>query len=128
MYTIIILHTDGGRSKYKPEISKEEIKEIILREMDEQGVKVTDIPKETEFRGPKYHGGSKRYFSTKGFAWFTCKKHNGDRHWPSAHAWCFIDLKEQEICHRYTQDCKRHNTKAELGPEFTEEALKKMAA
>ncbi len=95
--------------------------------MDRNNVRAEQVPEETKFTYPKNHRNSFRYFLTKGFAWFTCKKHDSDRHWPSAHAWCFIDLKEQKICYRYSQKCKKDNAKAKPGPEFIEDALQKMA-
>ncbi len=96
--------------------------------MAEQNVKVTDIPADLMFTHPSNHKKSKRYFEVKGFAWFTCKKSHDKgnfRHWPSAHAWCFIDLKEQRICYRDVQECKEDNSRTD-SPEFTEEALKRM--
>ena len=89
------------------------------------------LDNEGDFVSPKKHEKSVRYFEAKGFAWFTCKKPHDNKGnfkcWPSAHSWCFIDIKKQEICYRDEQKCKAHNTAAQLGPEFTEEAIQKMA-
>ena len=120
------------RSKYAPEISPAAIRAIILKELAMHEVNTEfDIPDERYFRSPENHEGSLRYFESKGFAWFTCKKqhkpNNKIKRWPSAHSWCFIDLKKQEICYRYEQECNAHNIVAQPGPEFTEEAIQKMA-
>ncbi len=102
-----------------PEISEEAIREIIRMEMDRQNVRITKI--------------DRRMFEVKGFAWITCtknhpgKKENGVRHWPSAHAWCKIDLMKQTICYRYFQGCKKHGLKDRPKPEFTKNGIEKMA-
>ncbi len=122
--------SERPKLKYAPEISIDAIKAIILKEMARQNVNAEEIPKERVFTLPKNHKNSKRYFETKGLAWFVCmKSHNKGNYkrWPSAHSWCFIDLKEQKICYRDKQQCNVHNTTAENGPEFTKEALEKMA-
>jgi len=112
------------RQHYKPEIPQAAIKKIIGESMAEYGIRKRDIPGEGLFTSPDNTKGSKRYFESKGFAWFSCpKKHH---RWPSAHSWCFIDLKEQVICYRDEQKCRKCNSKA-MGPEFTEESLVKMA-
>jgi len=127
---IIIL----GRPTYEPEVSAADIRSIIKDEMRKQNVSAEDIRKETEvevaFIGPDHHRGSKRYFEAEGFAWFNCfkvAKHNRVKRWASAHAWCFIDLKELQICYRYKQECNKCNLAADKGPEFTRYALNKMA-
>ena len=92
--------------------------------MAKENVKEKDIPQEGPFTSPKHHSSSKRYFETKGFAWFSCpKKHH---RWPSAQSWCFIDLKTQTICYRDRQKCKK--CESESAPEFTEESIERMAA
>ncbi len=103
--------------EYTPEISKKAIQEIIQREMERQNVKRSDI---------RRYG----YPFVKGFAWFTCTKYHkkeGIKQWCSAHAWCRIDLKKKKISYRFFQGCKKHHFKDRPKPEFTEEALKKMA-
>ena len=67
--------------------------------------------------------GSQRYYDKPVFAWFICpKKH---RYWGSARAWCVIDLKEQTICYRYKQGCKKCDSNAY--PEFPERVIRKVA-
>ena len=104
-------------------MSKAAIKKIIRDAMAEKGVEERDVPDEAPFISPAYAQSSKRYIEVKGFAWFSCpKKHH---RWPSAQSWCFIDLKEQEICYRDNQKCKKCNSGA--SPEFTRESIEKMA-
>lgn len=82
------------------------------------------VPAENAFnfsRRKKIEVSSERYFVIKGFATFSCPKH---RVWPSAHAWCFIDLKTQSLRHRYKQRCKKCNYSAK--PIFAEEAFENM--
>ena len=67
---------------------------------------------------------SKRYFKTKAFASFD--DHGScPRTWKSAHAWCVLDLKEQCIAHKLSQDCQSCDEKAM--PEFERESVNKMA-
>lgn len=122
--------SERPQSRYTPEISAAAIRSIIQEEMEEQEVAIEDIPVEGKFMGPENHKHSLRYIEMKGFAWFTCTKgHNKGncKRWPSAHSWCFIDLREQRICYRYTQDCNVHDCEADIGPEFTEESIREMA-
>jgi hypothetical protein len=91
--------------------------------MAEKDITRGEIPSEHQFTTPGNAKNSKRYFETKGFAWFKCPSR--DNCWPSAHAWCFIDLKKQTICHRDPQDCRK--CECEVDPEFTEESIEKMA-
>ena len=100
------------RSGYQPEISPDAIKAIILEVMKEYGVKLKDIRKVRHLR-----------FEMKGFAWFACPKR--DNYWPSAHAWCILDLKTQTLCDRYKQGCKKCESKA--SPEFTPDSIRRMA-
>ena len=108
---------------YEPEASPGIVKRIIKAAMDKKGVYKEKIPQERAFTSPKDARGSKRYFEVKGFAWFRCP--GRDNRWPSAHSWCFIDLKTQTICYRDTQDCRKCESEAD--PEFTEESLERMA-
>ena len=128
---------------------------IIAEVMEENNVSPDDIPVENPFdpsRPASQIDGSKRYFHVKGFARFN--EHDDDDHveedeedesdgddeprysyrvlgarctrtWPSAHAWCIMDLKEQKIVKRYPQDCQRCDGSAQ--PEFDEEAIRRMA-
>ena len=111
------------RSSYQPEVSSEAIRDIIKAAMEAENVRERDIPTEHYFASPEDGANSKRYFEVKGFAWFVCPRN--DNRWPSAQSWCFMDLKKQAICYRDKQDCKKCESKA--SPEFTEEALKRMA-
>ena len=114
----------GNRSPYEPEPSEDEIRDIILEVMREGDVTPVQIPNEGRFVIERAEH-SKRYFETKGFAWFCCPE--GHNRWPSAHSWCFLDLKKQVICHRYTQDCRKNKCETSVDPGFTEEAVEKMA-
>ena len=91
--------------------------------MVENGVSKEDIPGERQFTSPRDTRGSKRYFDVKGFAWYTCPE-DGKR-WASSHSWGIIDLKKQELCYDYTQDCNQ--CESEVHPEFTEESIERMA-
>lgn len=116
------MEDEPQRRTYEPEPSADEIKEIILDIMEESGVKKDQIPNE-QFSTDKKH--SKRYFETKAFAWFRCpKKHN---RWASAHAWCCLDLKKQEIANRYTQRCRK-NCEMPVDPEFPYDCIERMAS
>lgn len=91
--------------------------------MAAEKVKKEDTHENTPFTMPKNADNSKRYFEVKGFAWFSCPERH--KRWPSAHSWCFLDLKEQEICYRDKQKCNKCNLSAK--PEFQKESIKKMA-
>lgn len=125
MYYYYVANADiFGRPLYmnEREISHAAIQEIIERAMAEKGVTKQEIPIESPFTTPESARHSKRYFETKGFAWFSCP---GNCHrWSSAHSWCFIDLKKQTICYRDAQNCRKCESVAE--PEFTEESVERM--
>ena len=109
---------------YMPEPPAAEIKEIINDIMEEEEVYPMDIPREGLFHPAKVNKKSLRYYSTKGFAWFCCPKRH--HRWPSAHSWCYLDLRKQKICtHRYKQQCKVCDTS--VSPEFSSEAIEHMA-
>ena len=111
------------RPKYKREISAAAIMKIIQDAMAEKNVIGGGIPKERPFTSPTGAQRSKRYLEVKGFAWFSCpKKHH---RWPSAQAWCYVDLKNQSICYRDAQKCKKCNSKAM--PQFSEGSIERMA-
>ena len=112
------------KSSYAPEISSDAVQAIIKEAMAKENIKEIDIPQEGPFTSPKYHNNSKRYFESKGFAWFSCP--NKHHRWPSAQSWCFIDLKTQTICYRDKQKCKK--CESEAPPEFMKESIEKMAA
>ena len=98
------------------------LEEADIPQEDSLDLKEADIPQKKSLDLENL-GRSKRYFDTKGFAWFRCPQKQKD--WPSVRAWCVIDLKLQEICHRYYQKCNKCDSKAY--PNFTVESLKKMA-
>ena len=114
--------TDNPGGGYEEEVNSSAVKKIILEAMNKEDVEVADIPHEglLDLENCKR---SKRYFYTKGFAWFKCPKRH--KNWPSAHAWCVIDLKRKKICHRDYQKCNKCDSKAD--PNFTEESLERMA-
>ena len=122
---------ETSRSGYQPEISPDDIKDIIKEAMHAEGITRRDVPREWEFTSPKdVKDKSKRFFEVKGFAWFACPKrhkywHKRHKYWPSAHSWCFMDLKTRTICYRDKQKCKKCESKA--SPEFMEDALEIMA-
>lgn len=108
------------------EVSHDEVASIIRTELQSSGVSIHSIPSERPFNPEKrrqIEKNSKRYFVVRGIAKFSCTKCR--RWWPSAQAWCFIDLKEQEICYTYYQKCKRCYSKAK--PKFAEKAVKGMS-
>ena len=108
----------------------DEASATIAEVMDEKDVLQDDIPKEQPF-DPENLGEikhSKRYFRCKGFAKFDNhqrRDHNCNRRWASGHAWCIMDLREQSIIHRFTQECQKCEGSAE--PEFDRAALRRMA-
>lgn len=74
---------------------------------------------------------SKRYFKTKAFASFNAHSRPSgagawcSRNWKSAHAWCMLDLKEQCIAHKLSQDCQSCN--GHSMPDFDRESMQRMA-
>ncbi len=60
---------------------------------------------------------------TKGFAWFRCPSR--DNGWPSAHAWCTMNLRNQTIYDYFSQDCRK--CESSVNPRFTTEGIEKMA-
>ena len=88
----------------------------------ERGVDPTDIDSISQ---------SKRYFKTKAFASFNAHSRPSGagarcaRNWKSAHAWCVLDLKEQCIAHKLSQDCQSCN--GHSMPEFDRESMQRMA-
>lgn len=113
----------SNRPDYKPEISRDDIKSIIQEAMDAEDITTDEIQWEHRFTSPRNVRYSERFFAVHGFAWFRCP--HEDRCWPSAHSWCFIDLKKQKICYRYKQGCKKCEGKVK--PEFIEPAITRMA-
>ena len=106
--------------------------EVIARIMMEKGVSPRSIPSEPKTDPDDLDSvkRSKRYFRVKGFAWFKrhSKRWSGgfcSRTWPSAHAWCIMDLKRQEIVEKIGQGCQKCESMS--FPEFEEESLERMA-
>jgi len=106
------------------EPSADEIKEIILDAMESEDVYPEDVPEEKPFDVNDQHHLRKscRYFRKHGFGIFDCR----DKDWASVFSWCYIDLKEQEICYRYYQKCQTCDGK--VLPKYDKGAIKKMAA
>lgn len=69
--------------------------------------------------------GSLRYYKVKGFGSFSCSSTSCFRRWPSAHAWCVIDLKKQDIVHKYGQGCQGCENFSK--PAFDDIAIERMA-
>lgn len=107
--------------------------EVIAKVMMEKGVSPRSIPSEPETDSDDFDSvkRSRRYFRVKGFAWFKRHKTNSwsgkfcSRTWPSAHAWCVIDLKRQKIVEKIGQGCQK--CEGMSFPEFDEESLERMA-
>ncbi len=71
---------------------------------------------------------SKRYFYTIAFAEFDCR--NCKRHWPSAQSVSIMDLKEQNICVLFDQECAKKKCKeinAEAEPVYDDDSIRFMA-
>ena len=99
---------------------------VLQEAMQKYGIKEEMIPTERPFNARKIKNinkRSKRYIEAKGFAMFKCRREH--RKWPSAHSWCFFDMKHQTIRYRYSQDCKKCNLSGT--PKFSEAVLAEMA-
>ncbi len=94
--------------------------------MKEKCVDISEIPDETPFdlaRLSAIWRTSQRFFMCRAFAKFN--SHDGcSRHWGSARAWCIIDLKRQDIIHRFKQDCQK--CEEGVSPVYDEEAVRRM--
>ena len=107
------------------------VQQIISDEMEKWNVKTKDIPEDFDIDPSKAEEvkKSKRYYNCKAFGSFnfhddpTGKGHT--KKWKSARAWCTLDLKQQCIAHRFSQDCNYCEGKSY--PWFNEDALKRMA-
>ena len=104
------------------EPSPDEIRDIILEAMKEEDIYPEDVPEEEEkpFDIGNNLYQSCRYFTKHGLGQFHCS----DKNWSSVLAWCYIDLKEQEICYRYYQKC--HSCDKKVWPKFFKEAIENM--
>lgn len=104
---------------------------MIGEVMEEKGVRPSEIPQESNIDPTDLVSinQSWRYFKTKAFASFNAHAGNSDRRcprtWKSAHAWCVLDLKEQQIVHKLSQDCQSCN--GHSMPDFDRESVRKMA-
>ena len=105
---------------------------MINTVMTANGVTTAEIPREHGVDPTKTSSisQSKRYFTTKAFASFSAHdRPTGSarctRNWKSAHAWCVLDLKEQCIAHKLSQDCQTCN--GHSMPEFDRESMQRMA-
>ena len=104
---------------------------IIRQVMAEKDIDPATVPSEDHIRDPSNLDsikGSRRYFRTKAFARFPrhrVKVPGCGRTWPSAHAWSVMDLKEQRICHRYSQECQKCEGAGD--PVYDEDAIRRMA-
>ena len=101
-------------------------REILQEAMSKYGLEARRIPRERafNFRNIKaIQKRSRRYIEAQGFARFQCRRMH--KKWPSAHSWCFFDMKKQTICYRYSQDCKKCNLSDT--PMFSEATLRSMA-
>ena len=103
---------------------------VIADVMKEKGVSVAEIPNDRRFgNNLDCVERSKRYFRCKAFAKFGDHKKDRrttcQRHWASAHAWCVMDLKTQQIIRYFSQKCQTCEGSAD--PEFDGDALKRMA-
>ena len=104
--------------------------EVIARVMEEKGVLTHFIRREarTDPGDLEAVKKSRRYFRVKGHADFEEHQKSGGGYcshtWHSAHAWCVMDLKEQEIVRKFGQECRQ--CEEMVLPEFDEDALEEM--
>lgn len=101
--------------------------EAIQKAMTEKGITTDEIPRENQVNDPSIPDSinrSKRYFRVRGFARF--REHDGCRRtWASVNGWAVMDLKQQVLCYRYSEECR--SCKGSSQPNFDNEALAKMA-
>ena len=108
-------------------------REVIDTVMRQNEVTPAEIPQERGVDPTNIDSisQSKRYFKTKAFASFNAHNRPSgagarcSRNWKSAHAWCVLDLKEQCIAHKLSQDCQSCN--GHSFPEFDRESMQRMA-
>jgi len=105
--------------------------EVIARVMEEKGVLTRLIRREdgTDPNDLEAVKKSRRYFRVKGHADFDEHQKSGGGYcshtWHSAHAWCVMDLKGQELVLKFGQECQ--DCEEMVLPEFDEDALEEMA-
>ncbi len=69
---------------------------------------------------------SKRYFHTRAYAEFQCEDCN--REWPSARGWSITDLKKQNLCMLFKQDCGNWDCdEGTAEPVYDDESMIRMA-
>ena len=109
------------------------LQRFLLDEMDKWDIKTEDIPENLDVDPSDVNdimrSTTKRYYRCKAPAYFYSHEDpTGGGHtkgWPSAHAWCTIDLKMLCIAHRFPQKCNQ--CEGESKPRFDEKGLKRMA-
>jgi len=105
--------------------------EVIAKVMEEKGVLTHFIRREarTDPGDLEAVKKSRRYFRVKGHANFEEHQKSGGGYcshtWHSAHAWCVMDLKGQELVLTFGQECKQ--CEEMVHPEFNKDALEEMA-
>lgn len=125
------------------------IKVIIKEVMAREEVEPKDVPEEEPFNEDKFIADLKekcnwshRYFRGRAYGQFECDKELCDNSWPSAHASCVLDLKNQEMVKKFKQECGQTHiameqldlndestpSKAEDGvePFYSDESMKRM--
>ena len=118
------LNLEDPSPSTEQEPSPEIIKQIILEALKSEEVGPEDVPHEEPFvLTDDVIRKSHRFFEKYGTGNFSCP--TNDNHWPSVYSRCFIDLKEQTICYRYYQNCKKCET--EVRPTYSYEVIEKMA-
>ena len=102
--------------------------EVIVQVMKRRGIDPTTVhckPGWPTFN-PKDKSsikGSRRYVLIRGYGHFFEPLCN--RHWQSPYSWCVIDLQQQRIIYKYSQQCLR--CKDYCKPDFKDDAKEKMA-
>ena len=94
-------------------VEDEEVRKIICEELKKKDHRPIDIIQMRFCR------------EVKGFAWFYC---SCNRQWPSAHAWCIVDLNELTISLPLPTQQACRDCESWIYPNFDGEAIKRMAA
>lgn len=106
--------------------SKEvDIEAIICEIMKEKEVYTKKIDEEDPFDLEEFlnnlnnrENWSTRYFRGHALGKFKCEETLCDNSWPSAYAWCIIDLKKQKVIKKFKQEClKEHKDMQHLSLE-----------
>ncbi len=110
---------------------------VIEQVMEEYKLTPEEIPGEPNFNPDdfkkkwillKLRKESKCYFHTRAFAKFQCK--NCDREWASVRSWSVMDLKEQNICVLFDQECAKNKCRkiiVKAEPVYDDNAMRRMA-